>query len=81
MSKITETCSCGASLSLDSEIEPMVGLISVVKTWREEHHHHRGDEFHPSGGNVAYTERKYDTTPHELDADTQRGPYGRRAGF
>jgi len=31
----------------------------------------------PSGDNFASTERKYDSTKHELDAESRPGPYGR----
>lgn len=78
MAQVSETCSCGAQftwISKDAEYAQ-----TAVEAWRSGHRHEMkpvDDGFHPAGGNTASTERKSDSTGHELDAEFRPGPYGR----
>lgn len=76
MAQVSETCSCGAQftwISKDAEYAQ-----TAVEGWRAGHRHvikPEDDGFRPAGGNTASVERKSDSTPHELDAET--GPLWR----
>jgi hypothetical protein len=76
--QVSGTCSCGAQFTWISKDEDVAR--EAVADWRKDHLHaaKRGDDgFQPAGGNTAFTERKSDSTRHELDSEFRPGPYGR----
>lgn len=82
MAQVSETCSCGAQFTLiikDNEFPQ-----TAVAEWRTNHRHDMkpvDDGHRPAGGNTASTERKYDTTGHELDIENRHGLGGYSRGI
>jgi len=89
VSSATETCSCGAKIELTGHGSD-TSVSRTLASWRTTHRHTEPSsdpklpsmkderpEHLPDGNNFASTERGRDFTPHELDAESRPGPYGR----